>query len=49
MDKLYLFSVEVQGVKYDLTNIPMSALMDLSLEDLRNMDAKVGHYDANYV
>ena len=33
---------------YTMDNIPMSALMDLSLEDLRKLDVKVGHYDGNY-
>lgn len=42
-------SVEIQGVKYSLDDIPMSALMDLSLEDLRNLDGRVGQYDGNYV
>jgi len=41
-------SVEVGGIKYDFDNIPMSALMDLSLEDLRNLDVKVGRFDGNY-
>jgi len=40
-------SVEVGGVKYNLDDIPMSALMDLSLEDLRNLDEKVGQSDGN--
>eukprot|EP00092_Neocalanus_flemingeri_P105693 GFUD01135498.1.p1 GENE.GFUD01135498.1~~GFUD01135498.1.p1 ORF type:complete len:616 (+),score=152.19 GFUD01135498.1:39-1850(+) len=42
-------SVDIQGVKHSLDNIPMSALMDLSLEDLRNLDGKVGRYDGNDV
>jgi len=41
-------SAEVGGVKYTMDSIPMSALMDLSLEDLRKLDLKVGHYDGNY-
>jgi len=39
---------EVGGVKYTMDSIPMSALMDLSLEDLRKLDLKVGQYDGNY-
>jgi len=38
-------SVEIEGVSYSLKEIPMNALMDLSLEDLRNLDYKVGRYD----
>jgi len=41
-------SAEVGGVMYTMDNIPMSALMDLSLEDLRKLDVKVGHFDGNY-
>jgi len=42
-------SVEIEGAKYSLDNIPMSALMDLSLDDLRHLDVKVGHFDGNYL
>ena len=38
-------SVTVEGSEYQLSSLPMSLLMELSLEDLRSLDSQVGRWD----
>ena len=38
-------SIKIEGTEHSLENLPMSALMDLTLEDLRDLDTKVGLFD----
>ena len=38
-------SIQIEGTEHSLENLPMSALMDLTLEDLRDLDTKVGLFD----
>ena len=40
--------VKIEDKEYTLDDISMSALMDLSLDDLRDLDKKVGLHDQNY-
>ena len=40
--------VEIEGKQFTLANLPMAALMDLSLADLRDLDSRVGRQDGNY-
>merc|ERR1712242_665315 len=40
-----LQSVKIEDKEHSLEDISMSALMDLSLDDLRDLDKKVGLYD----
>ena len=40
--------VKIEDREYTLDDISMSALMDLSLDDLRDLDKKVGLHDQNY-
>ena len=40
--------VKIEDQEYSLDDISMSALMDLSLDDLRDLDKKVGLHDQNY-
>ena len=40
--------VKIEDKEYTLDDISMSALMDLSLDDLRDLDKKVGLHDKNY-
>ena len=37
--------VKIEDKEYTLDDISMSALMDLSLDDLRDLDKKVGLHD----
>ena len=39
--------VETEGKQFTLADLPMAALMDLSLADLRDMDSRVGRQDDN--
>jgi hypothetical protein len=38
-------SVTVEGSEYNLSSLPMSLLMELSLEDLRSLDSQVASWD----
>ena len=38
-------SVTVEGSEYNLSSLPMSLLMELSLEDLRSLDWQVATWD----
>ena len=42
------FSVEIKGKEHKLDKLPMAELLELSLEALRSLDKKVGHFDQNY-
>ena len=37
--------IKIGSVEFPLHQIPMAALMDLSLDDLRDLDRKVGLFD----
>ena len=38
-------SIKIEGTEHSLENLPMAALMDLTLDDLRDLDTKVGLFD----
>ena len=38
-------SITIEGTQHSLENLPMAALMDLTLDDLRDLDTKVGQFD----
>ena len=38
-------SIKIEGTEHSLEKLPMSALMDLTLDDLRDLDTKVGMFD----
>jgi len=40
-----LKSITIEGTQHSLENLPMAALMDLTLDDLRDLDTKVGLFD----
>ena len=37
--------IKIGGEDYSLDQLPMSSLLDLSLDDLRDLDRKVGLFD----
>jgi len=38
-------SIKIEGNEHSLENLPMAVLMDLTLDDLRDLDTKVGLFD----
>ena len=38
-------SIKIGNEEFVLEDVPMAALMDLSLDDLRDLDSKVGLFD----
>ena len=41
-------NIKIEDTVHSLENLPMSALMDLNLEDLRDLDKKVGQFDKEH-
>ena len=41
-------NIKIEDTVHSLENVPMYALMDLNLEDLRDLDKKVGQFDKEH-